>query len=99
MRGPMNRPIPQPWRDDPNRGGTADGRLFLQNQPQLGLLCRPSGLEIRFNASPMAHAMGFRSFGPPGLRLNPASVAAGVPPAVEGGVSPPGLPDSKTNRA
>ena len=44
--------------------------------------------------SPMAHAMGLRSFGPPGLHWNQASVAAGVPPAVEGGVSPPGIPDS-----
>jgi predicted secreted hydrolase len=43
----------------------------------------------------------FRTAGPPpasaspGLPINRASVAAGVPPAVGGGVSPPGLPGSR----
>ena len=32
--------------------------------------------------------------GPLALSMNRASVAAGVPPAVEGGVSPPGIPGS-----
>jgi mono/diheme cytochrome c family protein len=40
----------------------------------------PPGLEKPFNSLPMAHAMGFRSFGPPGLRMNRPSVAADVPP-------------------
>jgi hypothetical protein len=36
---------------------------------------RPSGARKPFNSSPMAHAMGFRSFGPPGLPINPAFLA------------------------
>ena|GEM_PF-36531 len=47
----------------------------------------PSGLGEAFDASPMAHAMGYGSFGPSGLPLNRAAVAAGITP---GGPSDPG---------
>jgi hypothetical protein len=44
-------------------------------------------------ASPGSWAVS-RSISNRGLSMNRASVAAGVPPAVEGGVSPPGIPGS-----
>jgi hypothetical protein len=49
--------------------GRAEHPAFRQiPTPTRPILIAPPGLEIRYNATPMAHAMGFRSFGPPGLR-------------------------------
>ncbi len=95
---------PRTGRSDPPRRAATSSTLSPSPCPT-PFLAAPPGLHVTRYAPPMAYAMGFRSAGPPGLRGHPlpmnrewgrggGSVAAGVSPAVEGGVSPPGIPGS-----
>jgi hypothetical protein len=72
------RPNPSPWRQPwvPGRKGlqAPEGRSETWARPNIvcpptrPVLIAPPGLRMRVKPSPMAHAMGYGSFGPPGLR-------------------------------
>jgi hypothetical protein len=64
----MPKGNPKPRRGDQNRrGGQYSLRTPHIPTPSRPILIALPGFEIQGDTSPMAHAMGFRSFGPPGL--------------------------------
>ncbi len=74
-------PRREPWGHGPVETTSPGGAIrragpgptvigFPTTNPDVDGSIAPPGLENLFDASPMAHAMGFRSFGPPGLPMN-----------------------------